>query len=127
MLPVLSGAYLAREIEQGYGGIVAGFIAGYAIKLLEKIKLPSQYRTLKTIFIYPLGATLITGGLIVFVIGGPIAWFMTWLTNWLNSLSGMAKVPLGVILGAMVGVDMGGPINKVAYTFAQPRSIRFRT
>lgn len=120
LAPGFIGAYLAREIGAGFiGGIVAGFIAGYAIKLLEKIKLPSQYRTLKTIFIYPLGATLITGGLIVFVIGGPIAWFMTWLTNWLNSLSGIAKVPLGVILGAMVGVDMGGPINKVAYTFAQ--------
>lgn len=118
--PGFIGAYLAREIGAGFlGGILAGFIAGYAVQALKKIKLPSAYRTLGTIFIYPIVGTLISGGVIVFLLGQPIATFMNWMTNGLNSMSGAAKAPLGLLLGSMVGVDMGGPINKVAYTFAQ--------
>lgn len=118
--PGFIGAYLAREIGAGFiGGILAGFIAGWVVNQLKKIKLPSSYRTLNTIFIIPICGTLITGGLMVFVIGVPIATFMEWMTNALNGMSGAAKVPLGILLGSMVGVDMGGPINKVAYTFAQ--------
>lgn len=120
LAPGFIGAYLAREVGAGFiGGILAGYIAGYAVKMLKKIKLPSSYRTLSTIFIYPLAGTLITGGVIVFLIGEPIAVFMQFMTDGLNGLSGAAKVPLGILLGSMVGVDMGGPINKVAYTFAQ--------
>lgn len=118
--PGFIGAYLAREIGAGFlGGILAGFIAGYAVTLLKKIKIPTAYRTLGTIFLYPLGGTLISGGIMVFLLGAPIANLMDWMTNALNSMSGAAKVPLGLLLGSMVGVDMGGPINKVAYTFAQ--------
>ena len=120
LAPGFIGAYLAREIGAGFlGGILAGFIAGYSIQLLKKIKIPNTYRTLKTIFLYPLGATIITGGIMVFVLGVPIANLMNLMTDGLNSMSGAAKVPLGILLGSMVGVDMGGPINKVAYTFAQ--------
>lgn len=121
LAPGMIGAYLAREIGAGFiGGIIAGFIAGYTIRFLRKtIKLPPSYRTLLSIFIYPLLGTLVAGGAMVFLIGQPIATFMEMMTNGLNSLSGAAKVPLGLLLGSMVGVDMGGPINKVAYTFAQ--------
>lgn len=120
LAPGFIGAYLAKEVGAGFiGGILAGFIAGYAVEMLKKIKIPPAYRTLGSIFVYPLGGTLITGGIIVFIIGAPIASLMTWMTDALNGLSGAAKVPLGMLLGAMVGVDMGGPINKVAYTFAQ--------
>lgn len=120
LAPGLIGAYLAREVGAGFlGGILAGFIAGYAVQQLKKIKIPPTYRTLGGIFLYPLGGTIITGGIIVFLVGVPIANLMNWMTAGLNSLSGAAKVPLGILLGSMVGVDMGGPINKVAYTFAQ--------
>lgn len=121
LAPGMIGAYLAKEIGAGFiGGIVAGFIAGYTIRFLRKtIKLPPAYRTLLSIFIYPLIGTLVSGGAMVFLIGQPIAALMEMMTNGLNSLSGAAKVPLGLLLGSMVGVDMGGPINKVAYTFAQ--------
>lgn len=121
LAPGMIGAYLAKEIGAGFiGGILAGFIAGYTIRFLKKtIKLPPAYRSLLTIFIYPLLGTIVAGGLMVFVIGQPIATLMEMMTNGLNSLSGAAKVPLGILLGSMVGVDMGGPINKVAYTFAQ--------
>lgn len=118
--PGFIGAYLAKEIGAGFlGGILAGFIAGYSIRMLKKMKIPAAYRSLATIFLYPLVGTFITGGLMVFLLGVPIANLMTAMTNGLNSLSGAAKVPLGILLGSMVGVDMGGPINKVAYTFAQ--------
>lgn len=120
LAPGFIGAYLAREVGAGFlGGILAGFIAGYAVLQLKKIKIPSSYRTLGAIFLYPLGGTLITGGIMVFLIGIPIANLMKLMTEGLKSLSGAAKVPLGILLGSMVGVDMGGPINKVAYTFAQ--------
>lgn len=120
LAPGFITAYLAVQIHAGFlGGILGGILAGYAVNLLKKIKLPSNFRSLSSIFIYPLGGTLIAGGLIVFVLGGPIAGIMEALTNFLNGLHGAAKAPLGALLGAMVGVDMGGPINKVAYTFAQ--------
>ncbi len=118
--PGFIGAYLANEVGAGFlGGIVAGFIAGYTVYYLKKIKLRSEYRTIGTIFIYPLVGTLVVGIAMVFFIGYPIAGVMTFLTEWLNNMSGAAKVPLGGILGAMTAFDMGGPINKVACTFAQ--------
>lgn len=121
LAPGFIGAYLAREVGAGFiGGILAGFIAGWVVNQLKtRIKLPPSYRTLNTIFIIPIVGTLVVGGLMVWVIGTPIAAFMDWMTNALSGMSGAAKVPLGILLGSMVGVDMGGPINKVAYTFAQ--------
>lgn len=118
--PGFIGAYLAKDVGAGFlGGILAGFIAGYTVKALKKIKLPTSYKTLGTIFIYPLVGTLVSGGAILLLLGKPIAVFMNWMTVELNGMSGIAKAPLGMLLGAMVGIDMGGPINKVAYTFAQ--------
>ena len=120
LAPGMIGAYLAKEVNAGFiGGIIAGFIAGFVVLQLKKIKLAPTMRTLGSIFIYPLVGTLITGGIIVFLIGEPIASFMTWMTNWLNGMSGVSKIPLGGILGGMIASDMGGPINKVAATFAQ--------
>lgn len=118
--PGFIGAYLAREIGAGFiGGIIAGFIAGYVVEALKKIKLPTAYKAVGNIFLYPLLGTLASGGAIVFFLGKPIAAFMNWMTVSLNGMSGAAKTPLGLLLGAMIGVDMGGPINKVAATFAQ--------
>ena len=120
LAPGMIGAYLANEIGAGFlGGIVAGFLAGFVVMQLKKIKLPTSFRALSTIFIYPLVGTLVTGGIIVFLIGEPLASIMTGLTNFLNGLSGAAKIPLGGLLGGMVAFDMGGPVNKVACTFAQ--------
>ena len=114
------GAYLADQIGAGFlGGIVAGFIAGYVVKALKKIKLPISLKSLGSIFLYPLFGTLITGGIIVWVIGAPISLLMDGLTNWLNTLNRAGKIPLAAILGAMTAFDMGGPVNKVATLFAQ--------
>ncbi|WP_027089319.1 PTS fructose transporter subunit EIIC [Thomasclavelia saccharogumia] len=120
LAPGMIGAYLADQIGAGFlGGIVAGFIAGYVVKALKKIKLPISLKSLGSIFLYPLFGTLITGGIIVWVIGVPISLLMDSLTNWLNSLNRAGKIPLAAILGAMTAFDMGGPVNKVATLFAQ--------
>ncbi len=120
LAPGMIGAYLANKIGAGFlGGIAAGFIAGYVVKMLKKIKLPISLKSLGSIFLYPLFGTLITGGIIVWVIGTPISLIMDGLTSWLNSLNGADKIPLATILGAMTAFDMGGPINKVATLFAQ--------
>ena len=76
LAPGMIGAYLADQIGAGFlGGIVAGFIAGYVVKALKKIKLPISLKSLGSIFLYPLFGTLITGGIIVWVIGAPYGWF----------------------------------------------------
>lgn len=120
LAPGMMGAYLADKVGAGFlGGIAAGFIAGYVVKQLKKIKLPVALKSLGSIFLYPLFGTLITGGIIVWVIGTPIAVIMESLTSWLNGLSDVGKIPLASILGAMTAFDMGGPVNKVATLFAQ--------
>lgn len=113
-------SYLAVNAHCGFiGGIVGGLLAGWTVMLLKKIPIKDQYKTLGSIFLYPLVGTLIPSCIILFIIGSPIAAFMTWLTAWLKGMSGSARGVLGAIMGAMIGVDMGGPINKVACTFAQ--------
>ncbi|BBM21874.1 PTS fructose transporter subunit EIIC [Lactiplantibacillus pentosus] len=120
LAPGFITAYLATEIKAGFiGGIIGGVLAGFVVMQLKKIKFSPSYKTLGSIFLYPLGGTLIAGGVMVYLIGEPIASFMTWLTAMLNGMSGVAKAPLGALLGSMIGFDMGGPINKVAATFAQ--------
>ncbi len=120
LAPGMIGAYLAREMGAGFlGGMAAGLIAGVVVKELKRIKLPIALKTLGSIFIYPLVGTLVTGGIIVWGIGGPIAALMNGLTAWLSGLGDVGSVPLASILGAMTAFDMGGPINKVATLFAQ--------
>lgn len=120
LAPGFISAYLAKEIGAGFiGGILAGYIAGFIMKQLKKVPIQEKYSIMNTVFLYPLAGTLLSGGIIVFIIGEPIAVFMQMMTNGLNSISGMTKASLGIILGAMTGFDLGGPVNKVAYTFAQ--------
>ena len=120
LAPGMIGAYLANSMGAGFlGGMAAGLIAGVVVKQLKKINLPISLKTLGSIFIYPLVGTFITGGIIVWLIGAPIAFIMQSLTSWLSSLGDVGKVPLASILGAMTAFDMGGPINKVATLFAQ--------
>ena len=85
LAPGMIGAYLAREMGAGFlGGMAAGLIAGVVVKELKRIKLPIALKTLGSIFIYPLVGTLVTGGIIVWGIGGPIAALMNGLTAWLS-------------------------------------------
>lgn len=100
------------------GGIVAGLLAGLCAYWLSLPKLPRWLGSMMPVVITPLIATLFAAGLMFFVLGGPIAWIMNGLQGWLMSMSGASAVLLGLILGAMMGFDLGGPVNKAAYLFA---------
>ncbi|QYR21841.1 fructose-specific PTS transporter subunit EIIC [Paenibacillus sp. sptzw28] len=120
LAPGLVGGMLASQLGAGFlGGIIAGFLAGYVALWLKKtIKLPKNFEGLKPILLIPLIATAVTGLLMVYVIGEPVKAIMDGLTHWLGAMRTSNAVLLGLLLGAMMAFDMGGPVNKAAYTFA---------
>jgi len=119
LAPGLIGGMLASSLGAGFlGGIVAGFLAGYSARwVAEKVQLPQAMEALKPILIIPLGASLITGLVMIYIVGGPVAAAMTGLTSFLQNMGSANAVLLGVLLGAMQCFDLGGPVNKAAYTF----------
>jgi PTS system fructose-specific IIC component len=118
--PGLVGGMLASSVGAGFlGGIVAGFIAGYLTQFLnDKIKLPDNLQGLKPVLILPLISTLVVGLLMIFVIGPPVKVALNSLEAWLAGLQQGSALILGLLLGAMMAFDMGGPVNKAAYTFS---------
>ena len=100
------------------GGLVGGLLAGAAAYWLGKPAVPRWLRGLMPVVIIPLVASIFASGLLLLVLGGPIAALMAALTDFLNGLSGSGAVALGIILGLMMCFDLGGPVNKVAYAFA---------
>ncbi|WP_192034967.1 PTS fructose-like transporter subunit IIB [Halomonas sp. YLGW01] len=117
--PGMIGGMLASSIGAGFiGGILAGFLAGYVAKAVAQyVKLPSSIESLKPILIIPLVASLITGLTMIYVVGEPVAALLSAMTNFLENMGSANAVLLGILLGAMMCFDMGGPINKAAYTF----------
>jgi PTS system fructose-specific IIC component len=118
--PGMIGGLVAANLGAGFlGGIAAGFIAGYAVAFLNRhIRLHRNLEGLKPVLILPLLGTLITGLLMIYVVGGPAAQLLTLLTAWLKGMQGSSAVVLGLLIGAMAAFDMGGPVNKAAYAFA---------
>jgi PTS system fructose-specific IIC component len=100
------------------GGLVGGLLAGGAAYAIGRLQVPRWLRGLMPVVIIPLVASIIASGLMLLLLGGPISLLMTGLSDWLSSLTGASAVVLGIILGAMMGFDLGGPVNKVAYAFA---------
>ncbi|MGR5537758.1 PTS fructose transporter subunit IIBC [Vibrio campbellii] len=119
LAPGLVGGMLASSTGAGFlGGIAAGFIAGYAAKFLaDKVTLPQSMEALKPILIIPFVATLFTGLVMIYIVGGPVSGIMNGLTDFLNNMGSDSAVLLGIILGAMMCFDLGGPVNKAAYAF----------
>jgi fructose PTS system EIIBC or EIIC component len=119
LAPGLIGGMLASSVGSGFlGGIIAGFLAGYSAKFIaDKVELPQSMQALKPILIIPFIASLFTGLVMVYVVGTPVAGIMTAMTDFLQSMGSANAVLLGVILGAMMCFDLGGPVNKAAYTF----------
>ncbi|MGO2414492.1 PTS fructose-like transporter subunit IIB [Cobetia crustatorum] len=117
--PGMIGGLLASTLDAGFlGGIIAGFLAGYtALGLSRYVKLPQSIESLKPILIIPLVASLITGLVMIYVVGTPVAGLMSALTNYLESMGSANAVLLGILLGAMMCFDLGGPVNKAAYAF----------
>lgn len=118
--PGAVGGMIAGTIGAGFlGGIVAGFLAGYVVLYLNRyIKLGRNLDGLKPVLILPLLGTTIVGLLMVYVLGQPVAAALTWLTDFLKGMQGANAIVLGAIIGLMMAFDMGGPVNKAAYTFA---------
>ena len=117
--PGFTAGLVANFMGAGFiGGIAGGLLAGLCAHWLALPRLPRWLTSLMPVVIIPLLATLFAGGLLFFVIGGPIAVFMGWLTGLLTGMSGASAVALGAVLGMMMCSDLGGPINKVAYSFA---------
>ena len=119
LTPGLIGGMLAVSTGAGFlGGIIAGFLAGYVAKFIgSKLHLPQSMEALKPILIIPLLASLVTGLVMIFVVGAPVSKILVGLTNWLQSMGTANAVLLGAILGAMMCTDMGGPVNKASYAF----------
>jgi fructose PTS system EIIBC or EIIC component len=118
LVPGIVAGLLANLVNAGFlGGLVGGLLAGAIALYLVRLKVPRAFAGIMPVVVIPLVATLLVGFLMVVVIGKPIAAAQTGLTNWLNGLSGSNAVLLGLLLGLMMGFDLGGPVNKVAYTF----------
>ncbi|WP_194192105.1 fructose-specific PTS transporter subunit EIIC [Clostridium chrysemydis] len=126
--PAMIGAYLANDPEflgtQTGGGfisaILVAFIVGYLVKGLKKLKWPKILQPLLAIMIIPLIATFVITIIVLYMIGGPIAGLMDWLYNsltYLNDTYSSAPFIVGAVIGAMIGFDFGGPVNKTALIF----------
>ena len=120
LAPGLIGGLLASNLGTGFlGGILSGFLAGYiALFVRDKVNLPQNFEGLKPVLVIPLLSTLAVGLLMVFVFGVPLKALSEGLTSFLENMGQGNAVLLGLILGGMMAIDMGGPINKAAYTFA---------
>ena len=127
LAPAMIGAMVATDGEilgteggTGFiGCIIVGYLVGYLVKWMNSWNLAKEFKPMMPIFIIPLTGVAVVSALFIFVLGKPV----TLITDLLNSLLvELAKNPssavvLGIVLGAMVGIDMGGPINKVAFFF----------
>ncbi|ANB58977.1 PTS system, fructose subfamily, IIA component domain protein [Anoxybacillus sp. B7M1] len=118
--PGMVGGFIAANGGAGFlGGLIAGFLAGYLVVGLKKAfhKLPAAFEGIKPVLIYPLFGILITGFIMLYVIVDPVKALNDGMKHWLSSLGTGNLVLLGLILGGMMAIDMGGPINKAAFTF----------
>lgn len=118
--PGMIGGMIATQIGAGFlGGIVAGFIAGYGTAWLNRnIRLHKNLEGLKPVLILPILGSLLTGLLMLFVVGEPVAQLLATLSDWLRNMQGGSAILLGLIIGLMMAFDMGGPVNKAAYAFS---------
>ncbi|MFJ2609992.1 fructose-specific PTS transporter subunit EIIC [Streptomyces sp. NPDC091279] len=119
LVPGFVGGSISLTINAGFlGGLAAGLIAGGVVLGIQKVKIPAALRGIMPVVVIPLISSAIVGFLMFVVIGKPIASAQKGMTDWLNGLTGSNAILLGALLGLMMCFDLGGPVNKVAYTFA---------
>ncbi|MEV5874382.1 fructose-specific PTS transporter subunit EIIC [Streptomyces sp. NPDC052101] len=119
LVPGFVGGAISLTINAGFlGGLAAGLIAGGVVIAIQKVNIPAALRGIMPVVVIPLISSAIVGFLMFVVIGKPIATAQKGLTDWLNGLTGTNAILLGALLGLMMCFDLGGPVNKVAYTFA---------
>ncbi|MFJ2750339.1 fructose-specific PTS transporter subunit EIIC [Streptomyces sp. NPDC087297] len=127
LVPGMIGGFLAADAVNIYGAeanagflgaIVTGFLAGYLVVWIKKVEVPKFARPIMPIIVIPIVSTLTLGLFYIYVIGRPISWVFTHLTDWLNGMTGSSAVLLGAVIGLMIAFDMGGPVNKTAFLVA---------
>ncbi|MFI1605361.1 fructose-specific PTS transporter subunit EIIC [Streptomyces griseofuscus] len=119
LVPGFVGGSIALTINAGFlGGLAAGLISGAVVTAIQRVRIPQALRGIMPVVVIPLISSAVVGFLMVVVIGKPIATAQKGMTDWLSGLSGANAVLLGALLGLMMCFDLGGPVNKVAYTFA---------
>ncbi|WP_040700881.1 fructose-specific PTS transporter subunit EIIC [Nocardia vinacea] len=119
LAPGFTAGAVAVFVGAGFlGGLIGGLIAGFAALWVAKLPAPQWARGLMPVVVIPLVASLIVGASMFIFLGKPLAAITSGLTNWLNSLTGTSALALGAILGLMMCFDLGGPVNKAAYSFA---------
>jgi fructose-specific phosphotransferase system IIC component len=118
LVPGFIGGYLSGNVKAGFlGAILAGLLAGYVVEMIKKIPVSKYLRPIMPILIIPILSSSIMGVVMLKILGIPIANLMTFLGEWLKTMSNGNAVVLGLILGAMIAFDMGGPVNKTAFFF----------
>ncbi|WP_234358723.1 fructose-specific PTS transporter subunit EIIC [Streptomyces sp. NRRL B-24085] len=125
LVPGMIGGWIANtgdlydsEAGAGFiGAIVTGFLAGYLVLWIKKVKVPKFVQPIMPIIVIPIVATTALGLFFIYVIGKPISWVFEHLTDWLSGMTGTSAILLGAILGLMIAFDMGGPVNKTAFLF----------
>ncbi|MEK4869446.1 PTS 2-O-a-mannosyl-D-glycerate transporter subunit IIABC [Niallia sp. FSL W8-1348] len=117
--PGFAAGVAANLIGSGFlGGMLGGLLAGFFLKFLKKkVKPTGTFAGFVSFWFYPVIGTLVVGSIMLFVIGEPLRFLNEGLINWLDGMTGTNAIILGAIIGAMVSFDLGGPINKAAYTF----------
>ncbi|MFD3742895.1 fructose-specific PTS transporter subunit EIIC [Nocardia sp. NPDC058633] len=119
LAPGFTAGAIAVFVGAGFlGGLVGGLVAGFAALWVSRLPVPTWARGLMPVVVIPLLASAIVGLLMFVLLGKPLAAVTNGLTDWLNGLSGTSAIALGVILGVMMCFDLGGPVNKAAYSFA---------
>ncbi|MET9147565.1 fructose-specific PTS transporter subunit EIIC [Streptomyces sp. NPDC004042] len=119
LVPGFVGGSIALTINAGFlGGLAAGLISGGVVLAIQRVRIPAALRGIMPVVVIPLISSAVVGFLMFVVIGKPIASAQKGMTDWLNELTGTNAVLLGALLGLMMCFDLGGPVNKVAYTFA---------
>ncbi|MEU9174442.1 fructose-specific PTS transporter subunit EIIC [Streptomyces sp. NPDC048420] len=113
-----TGALYDSKAGAGFiGAIVTGFLAGYLVLWIKKVKVPKFVQPIMPIIVIPIVAATALGLFFIYVIGKPISWVFEHLTDWLSGMTGTSAILLGTILGLMIAFDMGGPVNKTAFLF----------
>ncbi|AJT66716.1 PTS system mannose-specific EIIBCA component [Streptomyces lydicus] len=113
-----TGALYDSKAGAGFiGAIVTGFLAGFLVQWIKKVKVPRFVQPIMPIIVIPIVATTALGLFFIYVIGRPISWVFTHLTGWLGGMTGSSAILLGAVLGLMIAFDMGGPVNKTAFLF----------
>ncbi|MET7686224.1 fructose-specific PTS transporter subunit EIIC [Streptomyces sp. NPDC005423] len=113
-----TGSLYGSKAGAGFlGAIVTGFLAGYLVSWIRKIRVPKFVRPVMPVIVIPVVATTALGLFFIYVVGKPISWAFEHLTSWLSGMTGTSAVLLGAILGLMIAFDMGGPVNKTAFLF----------